>query len=82
MMTRGNPARTIDDEVTSIARRYKVEAVATLIAVCRNEDAPASARATAATTLLAYAEGRPSQSCHAEPGCRARNTAARDGPEH
>src|SRR6516162_5661252 len=58
MMTRG-PRPVIDDEVTSIARRYRREAAATLVTVCRDEDAPASARAQAATKLLEYADGRP-----------------------
>ena len=59
MMTRGNPSRTIDDEVTSIARRYRRVSIATLISVCRNERAPAAARATAAAKLLEYSDGRP-----------------------
>jgi hypothetical protein len=62
MMTRGTPPRPVDDEVVTIARRYKVEAAATLVTVCRDEHAPASARAQAATKLLEYAEGRPAQS--------------------
>jgi hypothetical protein len=61
MMTRNSPIprRGIDDEVTSIARRYRIEAAATLVTVCRDDNAPASARAQAATKLLEYADGRP-----------------------
>jgi hypothetical protein len=62
MMRRRSPPpanHVADDEVARIARRYRVEAAATLIAVCRSETAPAAARAQAASRLLEYAEGRP-----------------------
>jgi hypothetical protein len=56
-----NQAPAPGDELAALARRYRHEAVATLIAVQRDPRAPASARAQAATKLLEYADGRPSQ---------------------
>jgi hypothetical protein len=56
-----NPAPAPGDELAALARRYRHEAVATLIAVQRDPRAPASARAQAATKLLEYADGRPAQ---------------------
>ncbi|CEF48880.1 unnamed protein product [uncultured bacterium] len=51
----------IDDEVVSLARRYRKEAVASLVTVLRDEHAPASARAQASAKLLEYSDGKPSQ---------------------
>src|SRR4051794_3439851 len=65
MMRRRSPApasHVTDDEVARLAKRYRIEAAGTLIAVCRNERAPASARAQAAAKLLEYSDGRPGQS--------------------
>lgn len=56
------PSHVSDQQIADIARRYRRESVATLIAVCRDERAPASARATAASKLLEYSDGRPGQS--------------------
>jgi hypothetical protein len=49
----------IDAEIATICRRYSVEAIATLIACCRDDDASASAKAAAATKLLEFGGGRP-----------------------
>ena len=59
-MTRPSPI-TIDDEVVSLARRYRREAVASLVTVLRDESAPASARAQASAKLLEYSDGKPGQ---------------------
>jgi hypothetical protein len=59
-MTRPSPI-SIDDEVVSLARRYRKEAVASLVTVLRDESAPASARAQASAKLLEYSDGKPSQ---------------------
>jgi hypothetical protein len=50
-----------DEEVAAVARRYRRAALATLITVARNERAPASARAQAASRLLEYSDGKPAQ---------------------
>jgi hypothetical protein len=50
-----------DIEAIEIARRYRKESLATLISVCRDPKAPASARAMAARTLLERSDGKPSQ---------------------
>jgi hypothetical protein len=60
-MTRPN-LTTLDDEVVSLARRYRKEALASLVTVLRDERAPASARAAASAKLLEYSDGKPSQS--------------------
>ena len=52
---------TIDDEVVSLARRYRKEALASLVTVLRDESAPASARAQASAKLLEYSDGKPGQ---------------------
>jgi hypothetical protein len=49
------------DEVATIARRFRKESIAALVAVTRDARAPAAARAQAATKLLEYASGRPTQ---------------------
>ena len=59
-MTRPRPI-TIDDEVVSLARRFRKEALASLVTVLRDEHAPASARAQASATLLEYSDGKPGQ---------------------
>jgi hypothetical protein len=64
MMTRGNPPplhSTNDEAVARLARNYRHESIATLVTVARDPEAPASARAMAARTLLEYADGRPTQ---------------------
>lgn len=50
-----------DEEISALARRYRRESIATLIAVSRNSRAPASARAAAAAKVLEYSDGRPAQ---------------------
>src|SRR5215831_19846568 len=50
-----------DDSVTKFAQRFRLEAAATLVAVCRDESAPASARAVAAKDILSYSDGKPGQ---------------------
>jgi len=59
-MTRPRPI-SLDDEVVSLARRYRKEALASLVTVLRDEHAPASARAAASAKLLEYSDGKPSQ---------------------
>src|SRR5215471_9909193 len=62
MMSRRNrDAPIADEEVTKLARRYRPESLATLISVCRDERAPASARVSAASKLLEYSDGKPGQ---------------------
>jgi len=58
---RNRDAPIADEEVRKLARRYRPESIATLIAVCRNERAPASARASAASKLSEYSDGKPGQ---------------------
>jgi hypothetical protein len=50
---------TLDDEVVTLARRYRKEALASLVTVLRDEHAPASARAAASAKLLEYSDGKP-----------------------
>jgi len=61
MSLRNNGAPIADEEVTKLVRRYRPESLATLISVCRDERAPASARASAASKLLEYSDGKPGQ---------------------
>jgi hypothetical protein len=49
----------IADEVATLARRYRRESIATLIAAIRDERARPTARITAAVKLLEYAAGKP-----------------------
>jgi hypothetical protein len=49
----------IADEVATLARRYRKESIATLIAAIRDERARPTARITAAVKLLEYASGKP-----------------------
>src|SRR5215469_6126703 len=58
---RNRDAPIADEEVRKLARRYRPESIATLIAVCRDERAPASARVSAASKLLEYSDGKPGQ---------------------
>ena len=60
-MTQRHSAIVSDDELVRIARRYRRESIATLITICRNEQAPASARAQASAKLLEYSDGKPGQ---------------------
>jgi hypothetical protein len=53
------PVRFNDDEVVRVARHFRVEAAACLVAIIRDETAPASARANAAEKILLYSDGRP-----------------------
>jgi hypothetical protein len=55
------PAPIADDELVRIARRFRKESIATLITICRDVNAPASARAAASAKLLEYSDGRPGQ---------------------
>src|SRR5207302_9478835 len=57
----GPASHVTDDEITKLSRRFRLESIATLISVCRDERAPATARAQAATKLLEYSDGRPGQ---------------------
>lgn len=50
--------RPRDDNAVQVARWYRTEAIACLLAVVRNERAPASARANAASKLLEYADNK------------------------
>jgi len=54
-------AHGVDDEVVSLARRYRKEAVASLVTVLRDPNSPASSKASASATLLAYSDGKPGQ---------------------
>jgi hypothetical protein len=60
-MSRDDFTPIADDEIVSLARFYRRESLATLVAVSRDQSAPASARAQAASRLLEYSDGRPSQ---------------------
>jgi len=60
-MTQRHSSIVSDDELVRIARRYRRESIATLITICRNESAPASARAQASAKLLEYSDGKPGQ---------------------
>jgi hypothetical protein len=59
MMPRHDLAPVVDDEVVRLARRFRKEAVASLVATLRDDRAPASAKASASATLLSYSDGKP-----------------------
>jgi hypothetical protein len=50
--------RRDNEDAVQVARRYRTEAIACLVATIRNERAPASARANAAGRLLEYADDK------------------------
>ena len=56
------PSIAIDDEVVSLARRFRKEALASLVTVLRDEHSPASAKTAAAQQILAYSDGKPGPS--------------------
>lgn len=47
--------------VAEIAQRYTQEALETLVAIMKNDEAPAAARAAAANSLLDRGHGKPTQ---------------------
>ena len=59
----GNPGGRprLPDDVKQLARGYTAEAIETLANVMRNDEAPAAARVTAASTILDRAWGKPPQ---------------------
>ena len=59
----GNPGGRprLPDDVKQLARGYTSEAIETLAAVMRNDEAPAAARVSAASTILDRAWGKPPQ---------------------
>lgn len=65
----GNPGGRprIPDDVKQLARGYSAEAIETLASVMRNDDAPAAARVTAASTILDRAWGKPAQHLTVDP---------------
>ncbi|MFD0936632.1 hypothetical protein [Methylobacterium trifolii] len=67
--TTGNPGGRprLPDDVKALARGYTREAIETLAAVMQNDNAPAAARVTAASTLLDRAWGKPTQHVTVDP---------------
>ena len=66
-MTRANspPRPPNNGEIASLAtlaRHYRHQTIATLVTISNDRNAPASARASAARTLMEYSDGRPGQS--------------------
>lgn len=65
----GNPVGRprLPDDVKALARGYTREAIETLATVMRNDNAPAAARVTTASTILDRAWGKPAQHITTEP---------------
>lgn len=59
----GRPA--VVKEIRDLAREHTIEAFGTLLAVCRNEDAPPAARVAAAAHILDRGYGKPTQNINA-----------------
>jgi hypothetical protein len=65
MVRRSNsePSYVVDDEIAKVVGRYKLELIATLIAVCRDDRAPAAARRRLPPNCWSIPSKPPSLTC-------------------